>query len=915
MVPSAFVQLAAWPLSANGKIDRKQLPAPQFAVSSSPTPGDVVITAALKTVVSVVARVLKIPEAHVNPRKSIFQHPGGASLTAVMVVNLLRSEGISVPSVGWLLESGDLQEFATKLEAQSTSEVMTPSELPVGTLRGTVLPMWLAAFLQILGVIVNMTLTLALPLALMAYIRTSAQGLPIWAAIPINIAGTLLGVGAMFGVTVSLKWLLVGRLRPGSHPVYSCFFVRWWLMTVVSLSLPVAVLNSFTRFTPLAAWFYRAMGAHIGRDVLLGQGLNGIPNVYDYDLVTIGDRSCVEMATYVMGSDVRGGMLHLGHTVIGSDSYIGMGTVVMPGTFLGDYARVGPYSLLNGLKAEEPYQVLLGCPAVSVGSSLRSSGMKRPVWPSLILVGFVAFAAIIEATIAGTGALNTAIKASCGSIASTIILLMLGYIPLGIFSMIVLIVTKWLLLGRLAAGERAVSPWFNFAVWFIDTLYNSTLCMMGQALLDPAISYPWFLRLLGVKIGKRSQLTPGVVRSAGFDLVEIGDNIITGSLLQVDPMAYNGDTATIGRVKIGHRCTFGNTAYLGGDVELADKVTIGTACVISSGTKILEHSTTWTGNPAMNFGLHRDDDELQTDLLQQEAWGDVQADHQKQYFCLGQFLSFMGPGIQSFLFGLMLVMAYFGSHYSLNAYKGGILVSLVIVVANIVLTMLITMAMTAFLKRCIFRKFKGKVALWSLKHISWLIYMNFNTVLSLMVLEYIQGTPVMNSWLRLLGAKIGARVYFDTMPPVETDCLEFGDDVVVLPGIQTLVPHSFDRGQLQFAPLKVGNLGSLGINACMMLSTEVGEATAVGPLSLIGKNERLEAGKYMHGNPLEITAPYLPVDYAVGVMPDSSNPEAFAERRNCIPRRRVDEERAPLVAASSRSSYASATRSFNEASL
>ena len=52
----------------------------------------------------------------------------------------------------------------------------------------------------------------------------------------------------------------------------------------------------------------------------------------------------------------------------------------------------------------------------------------------------------------------------------------------------------------------------------------------------------------------------------------------------------------------------------------------------------------------------------------------------------------------------MLVMAYFGSHYSLNAYKGGILVSLVIVVANIVLTMLITMAMTAFLKRCIFRK-------------------------------------------------------------------------------------------------------------------------------------------------------------------------------------------------------------------
>ena len=114
--------------------------------------------------------------------------------------------------------------------------------------------------------------------------------------------------------------------------VYSFFFIRWWLMGVVSLGLPVTFVMSFLRYTPLLSWFYWGMGAKIGRGVSIGQGLYGMPCVYDYDLIEIGEGSTIEMMSYVMGSDVRGGMLHLGHTRIGAGCFIGMGSVVMPGS-------------------------------------------------------------------------------------------------------------------------------------------------------------------------------------------------------------------------------------------------------------------------------------------------------------------------------------------------------------------------------------------------------------------------------------------------------------------------------------------------------------------------------------------------------------------------------------------------------
>jgi natural product biosynthesis luciferase-like monooxygenase protein len=87
MVPAAFVVMPAFPLTPNGKIDRKALPAPD---ASSPAPvvravaGDEIEA----TITDIWCEVLKVPR--VGPRDNFFDL-GGHSLLMVHVLNRLRS--------------------------------------------------------------------------------------------------------------------------------------------------------------------------------------------------------------------------------------------------------------------------------------------------------------------------------------------------------------------------------------------------------------------------------------------------------------------------------------------------------------------------------------------------------------------------------------------------------------------------------------------------------------------------------------------------------------------------------------------------------------------------------------------------------------------------------------------------------
>ena len=163
-----------------------------------------------------------------------------------------------------------------------------------------------------------------------------------WGAAAASAGPVLLGAGLLAGaLAVVAKWLLMGRFRPGDHPLWSGAVWRGELADTFTEVLAAPLLADATTGSPVLVWWLRAMGARIGRGVWCQS--YWLPEA---DLVTLGDGATVGTGCVVQTHLFHDRVMSLDEVRLEAGATLGPHGVVLPAATLRAGATVGPASLV-----------------------------------------------------------------------------------------------------------------------------------------------------------------------------------------------------------------------------------------------------------------------------------------------------------------------------------------------------------------------------------------------------------------------------------------------------------------------------------------------------------------------------------------------------------------------------------------
>ena len=165
------------------------------------------------------------------------------------------------------------------------------------------------------------------------------RGSPLLLAFAFGIGYLIFGLAYL--VLVVLIRLLIGfRSREGDYPFLSSYAIRWaFLGSLVGLA-KILILDHI-KGMPLLNGFYRLMGARIGRNVMINSS-----NLYDFDLIEIGDDAFIGGDAVIIGHVGEKGMLRIRPVRIGARCTVGQSSVVFPGAVMEEGSVLGALSLL-----------------------------------------------------------------------------------------------------------------------------------------------------------------------------------------------------------------------------------------------------------------------------------------------------------------------------------------------------------------------------------------------------------------------------------------------------------------------------------------------------------------------------------------------------------------------------------------
>ncbi len=831
MVPAFLDEVPSLPMTPSGKIDRKNLPEPHTPLASARRVSAGPRTAPERVVMEVWRAILQRQD--ISIRDDFFLDLDGHSLLAAATVSELRKrpvfERLSVAD----LYANPTVEALARLAAEP--EGAPPRNSDAAFHHASSLSYFACAAGQALGIVFIAGLYAWQWLGAYltyGYLVVADWRIPDALVIALIVACAITPVTLTFSIAV--KWLLLGRIRPGRYPLWGWFYWRFWFVRALIRAAPVHYLDG----TPLLNLYYRLMGAQIGRDVFIGSF-----TLTTFDVFTVGNGSSIGINSSVDGASVEGGMLRIEPVTIGSNCWVGSRCALGAGSVLEDGTGLDDLSMLSDGARVPAGHVWQGSPAVSAGR-MEPAPARAPWSPGSWIAHVVGIAllplVIIAAFIPGVIAITHLGHQDEGYF--FLFVSPLVAISFVVFLSVELWLFKWLLIGRLAPGCYPVGGFFYVRTWFVNQLMAMSTDVT-EALYETLYVAPW-LRSMGARIGPRCEIA--AIELVHPDLLEMEGESMIADLGLIGPPHVRSGWLTLGSVRIGRRVFIGNSAILPSGAQLESNVLIG---LMSLPPKLhgdpVPEGTSWFGSPPIQLPMRY--------RSRQFSEAETYRPPQRLYVArlvIELFRIFLPPAIFVALAALIVDTTDILQDYI--GFREWLLTAPFLYVAagigGIFITLLIKWLMAG-------RYRAGEWPLWS--PFVWRndlvngLYSNFCEHFFLTILR---GTPFLAWALRAFGMKIGRRCYIDSTWYTEFDLIELGDDVALNEGanIQT---HLFEDRIIKVGPVHIGNRCVVGAASTVLYNTRMEDGAIIEDLSLLMKGETLPAGTRWSGIPARRSEP------------------------------------------------------------
>ncbi|RVA28320.1 peptide synthetase, partial [Mesorhizobium sp. M7D.F.Ca.US.004.03.1.1] len=649
----------------------------------------------------------------------------------------------------------------------------------------------------------------------------------------------VLSTGVFFGMTgfaVLAKWVLIGRWKAEAFPIWGLRYYRFWIVKTLIRTAPVVLF----RGSPLYSFYLQLLGTRIGKNAVIES--KSVPVCTD--LISIGANTILRKESLILGFRAQSGYIHMGPLSIGRDAFVGVGSTLDIDTAIGNGAQLGHASALLRGQSIPDGEHWHGSPAVPTTAdyckvrNVDPSNIRRFLFEAVQLIGL--FAVVIPLPLLFHSYWENVgddYQETIGLVAIGTTVTLFGYIAVAFLAatLVPRLVSLLLKPGR-------TYTLYGFRYWLQTAAEFTSNSRVLGLLFGDSSAIVHYISAIGWNLNKVVQTGSNFGSNQQHEnplLCEIGTETMVSDGLFMINMHKSASAFRLEPTRIGERNYLGNNIYYPPDGRTGDNVLLGTKVMIPIDGPLREN-VGLLGSPAFEIPrMVNRDKELIAGV--DEADRRQRIRHKNRHNLVTILLFIATQWVM--LFATLAIW-----DRALNYYTEWAEVALFVAV---LLTSAITIPFYILVERASLGFGRLKPQMTTIYDVAFWRHERHWKLADSPIVRLFSGTPFRPMILRLLGVKVGKRVYDGGSNLTERSLVEIGDDVTLNEGC-VIQAHSLEEGAFKSDYIRIGNGCTLGPSAFVHYGVVMGEGSVADVDSFVMKGEELEPYSIWRGNPAKL---------------------------------------------------------------